>query len=134
MLKIVQNMGLKLVVANELFDIGKICELYNRSKIVLNHATDVGQPFGQGFGYQCRHFEAGFCHTTVLSNKIVNDETLKYVAQFSNETELVDCVKKILGSRGLQYTLADGLYNELNAKHLPEHRAQEMVEFVRSIS
>jgi len=137
MLKIVQKLGLKLVVANEIFDIGKICEIYNRSKVVLNHATDVGQPFGHGFGYQCRHFEAGFTKTCILSNVVDNDDTLKgHMATFGNEDELVTNLRTLLNPTSINFYpeyFATSLYNELNKNHMPEHRAREMVEFVKGI-
>jgi hypothetical protein len=132
MLDIVKKMGVKLVVANELFDIGKICELYNRSKIVLNHATDVGQPFGHGFGYQCRHFEAGFTKSLVLSNVIDNDNVI-YFPTFTSEIHLPAEIDGWLHAESLREETAQRLYDELYARHLPEHRAQEMVDFVRSI-
>lgn len=134
MLKIVQKMGLKLVVANEIFDIGKICEIYNRSKVVLNHATDVGQPFGHGFGYQCRHFEAGFSGACVLSNVIDNDDALKHIYTFCDEKSLVMNLENL--TRNSAYDpVWDGqqLLQELNQSHLPEHRAREMVKFVQSL-
>lgn len=135
MLDIVSKMkGIKLVVANELFDINKICELYNRSKIVLNHATDVGQPFGQGFGYQCRHFEAGFTKTCIMSNKIVNDNALSNIMTFDGAYSLEQGVYGLKNSVELREMLAGGLYNELNAAHLPEHRGEQMIQFVKDIS
>lgn len=135
MLNIVQKMGLKLVVANEIFDIGKICEIYNRSKIILNHATDVGQPFGHGFGYQCRHFEAGFTKSFVFSNVIDNDDALKNMACFHNEDSLERGIRSFLGPDLKEYRegVAQDLYDELYKGHLPEHRAQEMVQFVKGI-
>lgn len=129
--------GLRVVIASELFDIGKLCEIYNRSKVVLNHATDVGQPFGHGYGYQCRHFEAGFTKTCILSNAIDNDKTLEgHFATFRTEDELVKNLQSLLDPSPLNFYreyFATSLYNELNRRHLPEHRAREMVQFVRSI-
>lgn len=136
MLDIVSKMdGVKLVVANELFDIGKLCEIYNRSKIVLNHATDVGQPFGSGFGYQCRHFEAGFTKSFVFSNSISNDDALLNVAVFHDEYGLEHGIRGFLDPEedGYRERVAQALYDELYEAHLPEHRAQEMVEFVKGI-
>jgi hypothetical protein len=133
MIDIVRKMGVKFEVRNELFDINEICKLYNRSKVVLNHATDVGQPFGHGFGYQCRHFEVGFTKTCILSNTIDNDSTLKGVFQFRDEEEFVYWLKVLLNSKTHREIGAQALYDCINKKHLPEHRAKEMVDFVRSI-
>lgn len=126
--------GLRVGYANEVFDIPKICEIYGRSKIVLNHATDVGQPFGHGFGYQCRHFEAGFARSCVLSNVVDNDNTLQNIETFDSEKSLVEKVRQLLADQGRRERLADGLYSELYSKHLPEHRARDMVKFVEEIS
>ena len=134
MIEVVRKMsGVKLVVANELFDIGKICELYNRSKIVLNHATDVGQPFGHGYGYQCRHFEAGFTKACVLSNSIDNEKELNSVCVFDDEESLKESVDNLIRVDITREIFAEGLYRELYDSHLPEHRAAEMLEFVRDI-
>ena len=124
---------IKFVKANEIFDIGKICELYNRSKVILNHATDVGQPFGTGYGYQCRHFEAGFTKSVVLSNKIVNDTTLQFIPQFSDEESFVEYLNRLLQDKELRTFVSEKFYEELYSAHLPEHRAKEMVEFVEKI-
>ncbi len=133
MIKIVRGLGLNFYVANEIFDIDKICNIYNRSKIVLNHATDVGQPFGHGFGYQCRHFEAGFSGACVLSNKIDNETVLKNIVTFSDEQSLVEAITDLLGNNIGRQLFAKNLYEELNESHLPEHRAQDMLEFAKGI-
>lgn len=134
MVDIVNKMGLKFIVANELFDIGRICEIYNRSKIVLNHATDVGQPFGHGFGYQCRHFEAGFSGACVLTNEVDNDQTLaRFMPSFDDEGSLVSTIRLLLERPDIRSTFSTSLYDELNERHLPEHRAQEMIQFVQGI-
>lgn len=134
MLEIVKKMGCRLIVANELFDIGKINEIYNRSKIVLNHATDVGQPFGHGFGYQCRHFEAGFAGSCILSNVVDNETALADCMEtFSSEQELVDKIKHLLMHEDKRNVLGNKLHDRLWMAHMPENRAREMVQFVRSI-
>ena len=134
MLEIVRGMGLKMLVANELFDIPKINQIYNQSKIVLNHATDVGQPFGHGYGYQCRHFEAGFAGACVLSNKIDNDDALNNIVTFDSEQNLVEQIQRILTGWDAYYSdHGDALHAELTTCHTPEIRAQEMLQFVRSL-
>lgn len=132
MLEIVKSMGVKLVVANELFDISKVNEIYNRSKIVLNHATDVGQSFGHGFGYQCRHFEAGFAGALVLSNRVLNEQILP-IAVFDSERELKETVSYYLEKQSYREQAAWSLHEELLRAHTPEHRAQEMRDYVRSL-
>ncbi len=134
MIEIVNSLGLRFVVANELFDIGKICEIYNRSKIVLNHATDVGQQFGHGYGYQCRHFEAGFSGAFVLSNVVDNDDELRSLKTFDSESDLVSAINYWLKNQRSREIAAEEFYDELCASHLPKHRAQEMIEFVKGIS
>lgn len=123
---------LNVVVASELFDIGKICEIYNRSKIVLNHATDVGQPFGTGYGYQCRHFEAGFSGACVLSNAVVNEDAIVSIMEFNGEESLVTMIDSLLDSNIYRH-YGDKLYRELNALHTPENRAHDFVRFARSL-
>lgn len=136
MLKIVESLGVNLFVANELFDIGKINEVYNRSKIVLNHATDVGQPFGHGFGYQCRHFEAGFAGAFVFSNAIDNESSLKNIAVFHDEYGLKKGILNFLDPEQNEWreSTATALYDELYAHHKPEHRAADLVQFLKEIS
>jgi len=122
--------GVKFVVANEMFDINKICEIYNRSKIVLNHATDVGQRFGHGYGYQCRHFEAGLTKSFVLSNTIDNDDAI-YFPTFNSEISLPAEIDGWLHAGFLREQTAQTLWDTLYSAHLPEHRAQEMINFVK---
>lgn len=133
MIQIVQSLGLKFVVKNEMFDIDAICDIYNRSKIVLNHATDVGQPFGHGFGYQCRHFEAGFSGACVLSNEIDNENVLQNIVTFNDENSLRDVIQDLLSNNIGRSFFARDLYEELWKSHLPEHRARDMCTFVRSL-
>lgn len=132
MVEIVKKMGLRFVCVSDIFDIGKINEIYNRSKIVLNHATDVGQGFGSGYGYQCRHFEAGFAGSFVLSN-CVDDDIIKNIAFFNDEENLVKNIRFWLSENKLRNAKADALYDELYASHLPEHRASQLIEFCKDI-
>lgn len=128
-----QVKGIKFAVASELFNIDQVCELYNRSKVILNHATDVGQPFGHGFGYQCRHFEAGFTKSCLLANTVDNDKELNWFNTFQDEKSLIEILRVLLEMPNYRKHSAEKFYDELYSKHLPEHRAQEMVDFVRSI-
>lgn len=133
MLDIVSKLGIRLFVANELFDIGKICEVYNRSHIVLNHATDVGQKFGHGYGYQCRHFEAGFTGACVLSNIIDNDNTIKSIVTFDSELTLINKIKMLLNDVNETKRIGNKLRHELYGSHLPEYRAAELINFVKGL-
>jgi hypothetical protein len=143
MCQIVAALGLSCEFRQELFDIEEIVRLYNRSKVVLNHATDVGQPFGHGFGLQCRHFEAGFTGACVLSNVIDNrePEDPRNFFEFTGEQNLVEQLENLsdfgLWERdwGAGYGIETGqaLYDELYTGHLPQHRAKQLVEFIEGL-
>lgn len=130
MIELVAKSGIQIGVAHELFDVHRIRQIYASSKIVLNHATDVGQPFGHGFGYQCRHFEAGMVGSCILSNVVDNDTTIKSFETFSNEEELVDKVRYLLEPDQAVHRreIADQLFWDIVDHHRPEHRAAEMVK------
>lgn len=132
MIDIVRGLGLNFVVANELFNIDRINQIYNRSKIVLNHATDVGQQFGTGFGYQCRHFEAGFSGACVLSNRVLNEDVLP-LETFGSESELTEKVRLLVNDRKRVDESASRLHDCLMSAHRPVHRAHEMIEYVRGL-
>jgi hypothetical protein len=125
------------VECGETYNIPLLVSLYNRAKVVLNHATDVGQPFGQGYGYQCRHFEVGMTGTCLLSNSIISeyDEIKpgprKWV-RFGDEMSLVQQARNLLRT-GLWEFEGKQIYDEIRESHLPEHRAAEVIEFVRNL-
>lgn len=118
-----------------------ILDVYRRSKVVLNHATDVGQPFGMGYGYQCRHFEVGMTNTCLISNcrpislmgvgigtpyDFWNEETL--VRNVTKAlTESYDCNGQMVP---LYELLAFALNQDIRQKHMPEHRADQLVDFI----
>lgn len=134
MCKIVASMpGVKSFFHGSIYDIEELNRIYNRSKIILNHATDVGQPFGTGYGYQCRHFEAGFTRSCVLSNIILNGFELNHIEEFGSEVELQGRIRYLLAHPEIRQTSAHELYSELMKGHKPEHRAQQMVDFIRSL-
>jgi hypothetical protein len=135
MAEIVSSMpGVKSVFTS-MHDIGRIVELYNRSKIVLHHATDVGQKFGHGYGLQCRHFEAGFTRSCVLSNSIDDDETLDTgICTFWDEPMLKQQIDALLSCSRSREEIAERLYTDLIASHRPEHRAQQIIDFIEGIS
>lgn len=134
MVEVVRKLGLKFVVASEVFDIERLCNVYNMSKVVLNHATDVGQGFGHGFGYQCRHFEAGFTGAALLSNRVDSEVRLQNFETFGSEDELVEKLQGLLQDDVRRQGLGNAFYDELYAAHLPEHRARQLVEFVKEFS
>lgn len=125
--------GFKVFAHGSIYDMVQMVNIYNRSKVILNHATDVGQPFGHGYGYQCRHFEAGFTRSCLLSNHVDGSDDLKWFFTFKSEEELVDHVGLLLGSKDLREVGARRFFDELNQKHLPEHRALEIVEYLKGI-
>jgi len=124
---------LRIAVANELFDVPYIAKLYSYSRVVLNHATDVGQPFGHGYGYQCRHFEAGMTRSCVLSNVVDNESVIRHIETFSDERELVEKAQQLVRDDVMRQKLADGLYAEILESHMPQHRGQEIVDFVERL-
>jgi len=126
------------VHAQGLFDPAQINVLYNRSKVVLNHATDVGQDFGYGYGYQCRHFEVGFAGSCLFSNALLDDEGdgPQYFCRFNNKEELLWWAEELLTpveEHLVWKEFADGLYEEMSRKFRPEHRAKEIIEFIEEI-
>jgi hypothetical protein len=135
MIDIVSKMrDIKFMWHNSVYDIQRLNAIYNSSKIVLNHATDVGQPFGQGYGYQCRHFEVGMTKTCLLSNKVVNENCLKGFREFSNEEELKDSINYLLRhNKDAVSHSAEELYKDIIDNHLPEHRALELLKYFKEL-
>lgn len=130
MLQILKSEGFKVLYATNVYDIEKIVEIYNRSKVVLNHATDIGQPFGKGWGLQCRHFEVGFTGTCLLSNVVYGGSEINNIFTFENEKQLIKVAKFLLDNP--HYTNVSGiaLKAELDLAHKPEHRAREILNFI----
>lgn len=121
-------------------DIDHVVDIYNRSKVVLNHATDVGQIFATGFGLQCRHFEVGMTKTCLLTNKILdwkNDLIVNSCKIFDSQTGLVDGLFHLLNDNEdgipLYKVFADRLYREIQEKHMPEHRASQLITFIEGL-
>lgn len=131
-------------------DIPHIVDIYRRSKVVVNHATDVGQAFGYGFGLQCRHFEVGMTKTALLSNTTIgslgyrssydlscDDSTVRewnapLYQQFNSEETLIAQLERMLHESWEH----DGeiLHTHIQSKHMPVHRAQRIVSFVERYS
>jgi spore maturation protein CgeB len=134
MIQVLGENGFKVAYASDLYDTNKIVEYYNRAKVVLNHATDIDQSFGSGYGYQCRHFEAGFTKSCLLSNLVIGgDNTLRWFAMYRNERELISYARFLLYSEPNRQDLAERFYVELQANHKPEHRAIQMLDFFKRI-
>jgi spore maturation protein CgeB len=111
-----------------------VIDIYRRSKIVLNHATDVGQAFGFGFGLQCRHFEVGMTKTCLLSNRrlgLGEDvlETMPFIP-FDDEYSLISQINYLLETGDWEQH-GQRLYDYIQAGHTPAHRAQELVDFIK---
>ena len=134
-LKVLTDVGYKVGFADGLFDVNRIVELYNSSKVVVNHATDVGQPFGSGYGYQCRHFEVGLTRTCLLSNYVIDDDySLDSFLDFDDEKSLLEQAKMLMDNDGdVQSYWANLLYKEIKHRHLPQHRAEQMHTFFQRI-
>lgn len=122
----------KLFVASDLNDPHEVNRIYNRSRVVLNHATDVGQPFGHGYGYQCRHFEAGFARSCLLSNS-VPDRDIRQFMQFNSPRLLIDTVEYLLENPSIAEVGAQALEAELHLFHRPEHRAVQLLDFIDNL-
>ncbi|MBX4212650.1 glycosyltransferase, partial [Candidatus Pacearchaeota archaeon] len=133
--KLLEKNGIS-VFAGSTNDVSQIRSVYSRSKIAINHATDVGQDFGYGFGYQCRHFEVGFTKTCFLSNTIINENKQggpKFFWRYKSEADLLEKVTFLLSSESARTSQAELFYEELNRYHLPEHRAQQIIDFVKTL-
>lgn len=123
--------GWKFVYA-QCQDIPTVLDIYRRSKVVLNHATDVGQKFGFGFGLQCRHFEVGMTKTCLLSNQrlgIDPPEKMPFI-QYFDETSLVAQIEYLLEEDNWTFH-ANQLYEDIKLNHMPVHRAGQIVNFVQ---
>lgn len=133
MCDILASNGYKVGVASDIYDVNEISEIYARTKVVLNHATDVGQAFGTGWGYQCRHFEAGMVGACLLSNFVLDDmgtDKLRGFYCFSDESALLCMAEILLSSAEIRKLSHEELYENICARHLPVHRANEIVSFI----
>lgn len=114
-----------------------IVEIYRRSKVVLNHATDVGQPFGAGYGLQCRHFEVAMTKTCLLTNHVYN-APMWFTPSFIDEDSLIGKLSTLLSvgdeSTGLDPRPLWQSWSESNFNwaqyHLPQHRATQLIAFI----
>jgi len=141
MVDLLKNNGFNIVCTST-FSPQEINLLYNRSKVVINHATDVGQDFGQGYGYQCRHFEAGFAKSCLLSNTLLGEELdgPDSFCQFYDEKSLLFWAEELitpmdtpLGIHNVWEQFAEQLYEDVCQDHSPEHRARDIVDFIKEV-
>ncbi len=130
--KLADTMNWKVVFGTT-FDIPAIVNIYQRSKVVINHATDVGQKFGTGFGVQCRHFEVGMTKTCLLSNFCLSNVDLcdLQFSKFSSEEELISSIKMLIEHKSERDYYADELYAGIKRSHMPEHRALQIIDFIK---
>lgn len=115
-------------------DVGVVdaVDIYRRSKVVLNHATDVGQSFGWGYGIQCRHFEVGMTRTALLSNYSYDDEpTSPLCSLFCDEQTLVERLTAFVEGKRDYESRAAISYDQIMKHHMPEHRAAQLIDFIR---
>lgn len=108
-------------------DVEEIVDVYRRSKVVLNHATDVGQPFGYGYGFQCRHFEVAMTRTALLSNRVYNEPRVLPFRIFDSDESLIDGVQSSITDYPF---LSRWMYDAVMDKHRPNHRAVQLVDFI----
>lgn len=114
-------------------NIPHVRDIYRRSKVVLNHATDVGQPFGMGYGLQCRHFEVGMTRTPILSNDIYDRASVDLdFAVFSDGHSLIEQVDSFVENPNAQRILGPDLHDQIMKAHMPEHRATQLIEFIEA--
>jgi len=114
-------------------DISVIRQMYNRAKVVLNHASDESLPVGQGYGYQCRHFEAGMTRSCLLSNMELEEDTLKSFVRFVDKADLISLARELMDSEATRKMMANLLYDEVMEKHHPVVRAKELTNILESL-
>jgi hypothetical protein len=121
--------------ACETRDIEFIRNILSRSKVVLNHASDSSLPFGQGYGYQCRHFEAAMAECCLLSNSILDDEyTIENFVRFCSFKDFFEKAIMLIDS-GEKYRadIAKSFKEEVMVNHSPKIRAQQLVNILEKI-
>lgn len=135
MTKVLHNAGFKVTIVSDIWDPCEINRLYNRAKIVLNHATDVGQKFGTGYGYQCRHFEAGMAGACLLSNA-VNEHIIRNLCTFDSEESLIETTELLLdlnyGDIPLYEKCASMYHEEITSTHNPTSRALQLYNILEN--
>lgn len=112
-------------------NIEHVRDIYRRSKVVLNHATDVGQQFGKGYGLQCRHFEVAMTRTPILSNEPFGDTNPSFnFPCFNDDESLIRQVTAFVENKNAVEVVGSDLYEQVKGHHMPEHRAEELIDFI----
>lgn len=136
MINLLKKWKFNVVVINT-FNVEEINLLYNRARVVLNHATDVGQNFGYGYGYQCRHFEAGFAGSCILTNEVIEDNGcgLKGFLRFSCADSLFEWANALINCTDDNFKIKKGnsCFELMKKYHTPEKRAEEIIGFIDSL-
>lgn len=134
MLEVLHKISKSIVFANAFYNIPAVVQLYNRTRVILNHVTDVGTGFGGGYGYQCRHFEAGMTRSCLLSNKVLNDDgSLTGFVIFDSEEHLLEQAAELLVNKQRRENYAKLLYDDIKERHMPVDRAEQLYKFFRRI-
>lgn len=140
MVQIAEGLGKKhgwLVVAKEgIRDPETIRQLYCQSKVVINHATDVGQGFGSGYGLQCRHFEVALTRTCLLSNRMLGVQLDQHppFSVFTDELSFEAALCALVKNDFYRETIAEDLLAWMQIGHLPIHRGVELMRYIEDIN
>lgn len=129
MVQALRGQGYRVVTSHE-HDPTKVSKVYRSAKVVLNHATDVGQRFGQGYGWQQRHFEVAMTKSCLLSNENDRDE-LRSWCRFSSPGTLLERARELMSYTTAQRAeLGESLYREAIELHSPIVRGRQIMEFI----
>jgi hypothetical protein len=132
MVDYLRGWGYKVTVSHE-HDPTEVSRLYSRARVVLNHATNVGQKFGQGFGWQQRHFEAAMAGACVLSNENNRGE-LQYWHRFSSVEGLRLLAKGLMNGDLDARHCAQKLRENVLTHHSPLVRGRQILDFIARCS
>lgn len=136
LVKQLASRGRTVAIVNGCYDVGVISQVYASSHVVLNHATDIGQPFGQGWGYQCRHFEAAMVGSYLASNEVLDESKLPSTLSTwkrCGTLDEFDSAIDIAKSRPDEIERVRKLfYEEVIEKHSPIVRAHEITAAVEA--
>lgn len=139
MVQIARELGMKhgwhTVFKEDIRDPETIRQLYVQSKVVINHATDVGQGFGLGYGLQCRHFEVALTRTCLLSNRMAGMDVLQHppFEIFRDETSFKMKLKDLVNDKESRDDVADDLVSWMQIGHLPIHRGIQLMRYIEEI-
>lgn len=116
-------------------DLDEIRRAYNRSKVVINHASDNQLPFGLGYGYQCRHFEVGLTRGCLLSNQVLDDDPqfIENFVRFGGDQEFRELADMLIADDEWRDIMSSKLYDEVMERHSPAVRARQLVEILERL-